>query len=165
MSNRGRFADTVRRNPLGALVVGVIVVMAAVAVAKTLPSGDGRSRRGQAGSFAAASQLIRAIDTLPILEQEEASRSYLNARVTWPVVVEEILRTEGERRGSVFYELQGRDPRNEKIAVIAVGFGNTDVPALKRIRRRQSTRITGRIQELDRTTVVLTDAQFASKAP
>jgi len=153
-----------RKIPFRAIVIGMLVLVGLIAVARTQGLRAGRlGPRGKALPAASAAALLRAIDAVPILEQEQARASYVNSRVEWPVLVEDI--TKGEGRRAVVYELAAKDPRQPDVEILAVGFGGNDIPALKRLRRKQSLRIAGRIEEVSRHGVVLTEAKIASKVP
>jgi hypothetical protein len=163
MSSEG-IADAIKRNPLGSVVVVGVIVILAVAVARTQGLRAGRlGPRGKVPAPTSAAALLRAIDAVPILEQEQARADYVNARVEWPVVVEDLTRDEGRR--AIVYELVAKDPRQADVEILAIGFGGNDLPALKRLRRNQSIRIAGRIEDVGRRGVVLTEAKIASKVP
>jgi hypothetical protein len=148
----------------GTIVIGVLVLAGLVAVAWQQGLGVGRpGSRGKVRPPASAAALLRAIDAVPILEQEQARAGYVNSRVEWPVIVEDL--TKGEGRRAIVYELVAKDPRQADIEILAIGFGGNDLPALKRLRRNQSIRIAGRIEDVSRRGVVLTEAKIASKVP
>jgi len=153
-----------KENPMGVLVVAVLVFVALGALARTMrPQRSASGWRTPAASVPSAARLFQGLEEVPILEQESVRASYVNARVEWPVVVEDI--TEGESRQRVVYELVGRDPSNEEIEILALDFGGTDIALLKRIRRGQDIRLSGRIDEVDRNFVVLTEAKITSQVP
>lgn len=156
--------STDRKTPLGTMVIGVLVLGGLVAVARTHGWRAGRfGPQGKAPPAASAAALMRALEAVPILEQEQTRAAYVNSRVEWPVVVEDITKAEGHR--AIVYELVAKDPHQPDVEILAIGFGGNDLPALKRLRRKQSIRIAGRIEEVSRRGVVLTEAKIASKVP
>lgn len=153
-----------RKIPFGTIVIGVLVLAGLVVVARTQGLLAVRlGPRGKVPPAASAAALLRAIDAVPILEQEQARAAYVNSRVEWPIVVEDL--TKGEGRRAIVYELVAKDPRDPDVEILAIGFGGNDIPALKRLRRKQTLRIAGRIEEVSRSGVVLTEARIASKVP
>jgi len=153
-----------KENPVGGVVLALLVVVALGALAKTIrPSRSASGWRTPAASVPSAAKLFVALAEVPILEQASVRASYINARVEWPVVVEDI--SEGSNRRRAMYELVGTDPTNTDIEMIALDFGGTDIAMLKRIRRGQRIRISGRIDEVDRNLVVLTEAKISSQIP
>ena len=153
-----------RKIPFRTIVIGVLVVAGLIAVARTHSwRGSRLGPRGKTPPAASAAALLRAIDAVPILEQEQARAAYVNSRVEWPVVVEDLTKAEGRR--AVVYELVAKDPHQPDVEILAIGFVGNDIPALKRLRRKQSLRIAGRIEEVSRNGIVLTEAKIASKVP
>jgi len=156
--------STDRKIPLGTIVIGVLVLAGLVAIARTQGLRAGRhGPRGKVIAAASAAALMRVIDAAPILEQEQARAAYVNSRVEWPIIVEDLTKGEGSR--AIAYELVAKDPRQVDVEILAVGFGGHDLPVLKRLRRNQSIRIAGRIEDISRHGVVLTEAKIASKVP